>query len=62
MINSEMYEKFTSIDRFLEGSLRRMAGAWHGVAINQSMAVGNSISKTHIDWQDCVLGFNAVIP
>ena len=62
MINPEMYKKFTSIDRFLEGSLRRMAGAWHGVAINQSMAVGNSVSKTHIDWQDCVSGFNAVIP
>ncbi|PUU79690.1 hypothetical protein B9Z19DRAFT_1064038 [Tuber borchii] len=57
-----MYNKFTSIDRFLAGSLRRMAGAWYGVAINQSMAVGNSVSKTHIDWQDCLSGFNAVIP
>ena len=57
-----MYKKFTSIDRSIEGDLCRMACAWHGVAINQSMAVGNSVSKTHIDWQDCVSGFNAVIP
>lgn len=39
-----------------------MAGARHVVAINQSMAIGNTLSKPHIDLQDCVSGFNAVIP
>ena len=44
------------------GRSTRIPSAWPGVAINQSMAVGNSMSKKHIDWQDCVSGFNAVIP
>lgn len=35
MINPEIYKKFTSIDQFLNGSLDRMAVAWHGVAISQ---------------------------
>ena len=62
MIHPEMYVKFTSIDGFLPDNLNRMAGAWHGLAVNQGMEPGTARTATHIDWLDYMRGFNAVVP
>ncbi|KAG0126664.1 hypothetical protein HOY82DRAFT_542426 [Tuber indicum] len=62
MLDTEMYLKFTSIDRFLPSGLARLAGAWHGVAVNQYMVPGKDIASTHVDWMDYPGGFNAVLP
>jgi hypothetical protein len=62
VLDPEMYCKFTGIDSYLPHGLSRMAGAWHGVAINQNMLPGGKQSTTHQDWQDYYRGYNCVLP
>lgn len=62
MLDPEMYVKFTSVDRYLPPDFQRMAGAWHGVAINENMQPNATRAETHIDWQDYYRAYNAVVP
>jgi hypothetical protein len=62
MLDPTMYLKFTSIDKHLPDGFHRMAGAWHGVAINKRMRPNQTRTDTHIDWQDLPRGYNAVVP
>ncbi|CUS06608.1 unnamed protein product, partial [Tuber aestivum] len=62
MINPEMYMLFTSIDQYLPDNFTRMAGAWHGVAINECMVPNGTNLETHVDWKDINYGYNAVLP
>ena len=39
-----------------------MAGAWHGIAINETMVPKTTELETHLDWQDINYGYNAVLP
>ena len=57
-----MYCKFNSIDSYLPHTFSRMAGAWHGLAINQNTIPGGHQSNTHQDWQDYVRGYNCIVP
>jgi hypothetical protein len=60
VLNPEMYLKYTRVDPYLPAGLTRMAGAWHGVAINTGMVGG--AGTAHIDHQDDKRGYNCVLP
>ena len=62
MIDPDMYTMFTSIDKYLPAGFARMAGAWHAVAINETMVPQTTELETHLDWQDINYGYNAVLP
>jgi len=62
MLDPHMYVKFTSIDKYLPDGYNRMAGAWHGVAINEYMRPQETRGDTHINWQDFPRGYNCVVP
>ena len=58
LLDPEMYCKFTSIDPYLPAGFTHMAGAWHGLAMNQNMVSGGHQSYTPQDWQDYICGYN----
>jgi len=62
MIDSDMYTMFTSIHKYLPDGFARMAGAWHAVAINETMVPQTTELETHLDWQDINYGYNTVLP
>ena len=59
LLTPETYQRYGHVDQYLTGDLRRLGGAWHGMALNRQIGVDN---KVHQDWQDDVKGFNAVVP
>jgi hypothetical protein len=61
MLCPELYNSYTSIDKYLELDQRRLAGAWHGTAVNRQIGSDDEL-KAHKDWKDAPKGLNCVVP
>jgi hypothetical protein len=61
LLSPELYSLYSTVDKHLSPSQKRLSGAWHGVAVNRQIGSTDEL-RAHKDWKDWSKGLNAVVP